>query len=318
MTYDAELNLIVCEHATSSLVRDRPDGRREIAGLAFRGAGAEFAERRLRQVRRRDLFLRSVVRPDAALRRRAAAPARLAGRLSRAARRRRAAAAGRPLPVRSAERPVLLAGRDSGSTSTTPSRHLIRVFDVDADGALGNGRVFASGIVSASRARRAGRHEMRRAGQCLGVGAGRHLGLCAGRQADRQGARSRTGQQPELGRAGLAHALRLRHAFGLCGAGQGRAAQRAFHARRPARAGRGAAGAALGGDCQPVRRQARRAGLRGRSRALRADHPGHAERRGDGRRRLRLLRLAGALPRAERHRQRRKRLAEAARPAACR
>ena len=30
MTYDADLNLIVCEHATSSLVRERPDGRREI------------------------------------------------------------------------------------------------------------------------------------------------------------------------------------------------------------------------------------------------------------------------------------------------
>ncbi|SDR63346.1 gluconolactonase [Rhizobiales bacterium GAS113] len=30
MTYDADLNLIVCEHATSSLVREHPDGRREI------------------------------------------------------------------------------------------------------------------------------------------------------------------------------------------------------------------------------------------------------------------------------------------------
>jgi gluconolactonase len=30
MTYDADLNLIVCEHATSSLIRERPDGRREV------------------------------------------------------------------------------------------------------------------------------------------------------------------------------------------------------------------------------------------------------------------------------------------------
>jgi gluconolactonase len=30
MTYDADLNLIVCEHATSSLVREHPDGRRDI------------------------------------------------------------------------------------------------------------------------------------------------------------------------------------------------------------------------------------------------------------------------------------------------
>ena len=35
MTYDAELNLIVCEHATSSLVRERPDGRREVLASHF-------------------------------------------------------------------------------------------------------------------------------------------------------------------------------------------------------------------------------------------------------------------------------------------
>jgi gluconolactonase len=37
MTYDAGLNLIVCEHATSSLVRERPDGRREILASHFEG-----------------------------------------------------------------------------------------------------------------------------------------------------------------------------------------------------------------------------------------------------------------------------------------
>ena len=37
MTYDAELNLIVCEHATSSLVRERPDGRREVLASHFHG-----------------------------------------------------------------------------------------------------------------------------------------------------------------------------------------------------------------------------------------------------------------------------------------
>ncbi|MBR0849133.1 isochorismatase family protein [Bradyrhizobium diazoefficiens] len=37
MTYDAELNLIVCEHATSSLVRERPDGRREVLASHFQG-----------------------------------------------------------------------------------------------------------------------------------------------------------------------------------------------------------------------------------------------------------------------------------------
>ena len=37
MTYDAHLNLIVCEHATSSLVRESPDGRREALASHYQG-----------------------------------------------------------------------------------------------------------------------------------------------------------------------------------------------------------------------------------------------------------------------------------------
>jgi gluconolactonase len=37
MTYDAALDLIVCEHATSSLVRERPDGQREVIASHFEG-----------------------------------------------------------------------------------------------------------------------------------------------------------------------------------------------------------------------------------------------------------------------------------------
>ena len=37
MTYDADLNLIVCEHATSSLVREFPDGRRETLASHYEG-----------------------------------------------------------------------------------------------------------------------------------------------------------------------------------------------------------------------------------------------------------------------------------------
>ena len=110
LTYDAELNLIVCEHATSSLVRERPDGRREVIATHFEGQELNSPNDVLRAVRRLDLFQRPVVRPHAGLRRRAPAPARLPGRLSRAARRRTAAAAGRPLALRPAERPCLLAG----------------------------------------------------------------------------------------------------------------------------------------------------------------------------------------------------------------
>jgi gluconolactonase len=37
MTYDADLNLIVCEHSTSSVARFRPDGRREVLCSHFEG-----------------------------------------------------------------------------------------------------------------------------------------------------------------------------------------------------------------------------------------------------------------------------------------
>ena len=37
MTYDADLNLIVCEHVTSSVVRESPDGSREIVAQEFEG-----------------------------------------------------------------------------------------------------------------------------------------------------------------------------------------------------------------------------------------------------------------------------------------
>ena len=37
LTYDADLNLIVCEHATSLLVREKPDGTREVLASHFEG-----------------------------------------------------------------------------------------------------------------------------------------------------------------------------------------------------------------------------------------------------------------------------------------
>ena len=37
MTYDADLNLLVCEHVSSSLVRERPDGVRETLAYHWQG-----------------------------------------------------------------------------------------------------------------------------------------------------------------------------------------------------------------------------------------------------------------------------------------
>ncbi len=84
MTYDADLNLIVCEHATSLLMRERPDGRREVLASHFGGKELNCSQRRLRALGRLDLFHRSHLWPLAALWRRTAARARLSGRLSRA------------------------------------------------------------------------------------------------------------------------------------------------------------------------------------------------------------------------------------------
>ena len=147
MTYDADLNLIVCEHATSSLVRERPDGRREVLGDAFRGAGAQQPQRRLRPLRRLDLFLRSLLWADAGLRRRAARAARLPGRLSHPS--------GGGAPQLLVDR--LLFDQPNGLCFSPDEKllyvndtvqTLIRVFDVAADGSLSNGRIFASGIRS--------------------------------------------------------------------------------------------------------------------------------------------------------------------------
>lgn len=38
MTYDADLNLLVCEHATSRLVRERPNGTRRVIASHFEGS----------------------------------------------------------------------------------------------------------------------------------------------------------------------------------------------------------------------------------------------------------------------------------------
>jgi gluconolactonase len=147
MTYDAELNLIVCEHATSSLVRERPDGRREVLASHFQGqelnspndvcvhsSGAiYFSDPWYGRMpvygieRPRQLGFQGVYR----------------------------------VPPGGGE-PRLLVDRDlfdqpNGLCFSPDERRLyandttqalIRVFDVQADGSLSNSRVFASGIRS--------------------------------------------------------------------------------------------------------------------------------------------------------------------------
>ncbi|TCR66381.1 isochorismatase family protein [Bosea sp. BK604] len=148
MTYDAELNLIVCEHATSTLVRERPDGRREVLASHFEGMELNSPN---------DVCVKS----DGAI----YFSDPWYGRM----------------PVYGVERPRQLGFQGvyrippgGGAPELLVDRYLfdqpnglcfcptedrlfvndtvqcnIRVFDIRPDGRLGPGRVFASGIVSA-------------------------------------------------------------------------------------------------------------------------------------------------------------------------
>src|ERR1700687_3217385 len=149
MTYDAALDLIVCEHATSSLIRERPDGRRDV--LASHHDGRELNSPN-------DVCVRSdgsIYFSDPWY-----------GRM----------------PVFGIERPPqldwqggfrvpagggpieLVVGREdfdmpnglcfspdeSRLYVNDTARALIKVYDVAGDGSLSNGRVFAEGLSSAS------------------------------------------------------------------------------------------------------------------------------------------------------------------------
>ena len=149
MTYDAELNLIVCEHSTSSLVRERPDGRREVLASHFEGrelnspndvcvstgGSIYFTDPWYGRMpvfgveRPRELGFQGVYRV---------------------------------VPGREGQEPELLTERyllempnglcfspdEKLLYINDTERALIRVFDVEPDGSLANGRLFASGIKS--------------------------------------------------------------------------------------------------------------------------------------------------------------------------
>jgi gluconolactonase len=149
MTYDSALNLIVCEHATSSLIREQPNGRREVLASEFEGKELNspndvcvrsdgsiyfsdpwygrmpvFGVERPRQLGWQGVF--------------------------------RVPPAGGP--------PELVVARDEfdmpNGLCFSPdetrlyindtSKALIKVYDVAVDGSLSNGRVFAQGLSSAS------------------------------------------------------------------------------------------------------------------------------------------------------------------------
>ena len=209
MTYDAELNLIVCEHATSSLVRER-------AGRAARGAGLAFRGPELNSPN--DVCVRSdgsiyfsdpwygrmpvygVERP------------RQLG-FQGVYRVRAGPAASRELLVDRYlfDQPngLCFCPTEQRLYVNDTAQALIRVFDVRPDGTLADprGRVFASGIRSELEPGVPDGMKCDAARQRLGHRAGRRLGLFAGGRASRQGAACPSSPPTCLGRPGFPHAL---------------------------------------------------------------------------------------------------------------
>ncbi|MEM7743967.1 MAG: isochorismatase family protein [Pseudomonadota bacterium] len=153
MTYDADLNLLVCEHVTSSVVRFRPDGSREVLASHFEGRELNSPN---------DICVKSdgsIYFTDPTY-----------GRLEHFGE-------PRPLPQgfqgvyrlppghKPGDEPQLVTDRytftqPNGLCFSPCERWMwvndttqanIRMFDVGADGALINGRVFASGIQEDAR-----------------------------------------------------------------------------------------------------------------------------------------------------------------------
>ena len=150
MTYDADLNLVICEHATSSLVRLSPDGRREVLASHFEGkelnspndvcvrsdGAIYFTDPWFGRMpgfgveRPRELGWQSVFRVSPA------------GKLDLVVDRRRF---DQPNGLCFSPDESLLYVNDT-------TRALIRVFDVAPDGSLSHGRLFAQGIQSSREA----------------------------------------------------------------------------------------------------------------------------------------------------------------------
>ena len=148
MTYDADLNLLVCEHVTSSLVRESADGTREIIAQEFEGEELNSPNDVCVHSSGRDLLLRPLVRALP----RASGTRASGGSASRACTGSRRAAAILELIV----------GRDEFEMpngicfnpdetlfyiNDTPGAY-IKVYDAAPDGSISNGRMFFEGVGS--------------------------------------------------------------------------------------------------------------------------------------------------------------------------
>ena len=204
MTRDNDGNLIVCEHVTSSVVRESPDGTRETLAYALGRQGAEQPERRDRR--------RATARSSSPTRRtgacRASGSSASRSSTSRASTASRRTAATSQLLVDDFAQPngLCFSPDESLLYINDTDRAHIRVFDVGPDHPLSNGRVFAEDIGDGDLAKGEPRRrdEARRARQRLRHRPGRRLGLRAGRRAPRRDRGAGERRQRQLGRRRLA------------------------------------------------------------------------------------------------------------------
>ena len=220
MTRDNDGNVIVCEHVTSSVVRETPDGRRDT--LAYR-----WQDRYLNSPN--DVIVASdgsIIFTDPTygrmpgLRHRARAGARLPGRVPHSAGRRpgRPATAGRRLQA--AERPLLLARRVAALHQRHRARPHPRLRRRRRPPALERARVRREHRRRRPRQGRPRRRdEARRARQRLRHRARRCLDLRAGRRAPRRdrGARSRSGTSTGAATTGHSSSSRRPRPCTACG-----------------------------------------------------------------------------------------------------
>lgn len=149
MTYDADLKLIVCEHSTSTVVRERSDGRREVLASHFEGRELNSPN---------DVVVKSdgaIYFSDPWYGRMPVYGLERPRQLGFQGVYRIPPGGGQPqlLVERSLfEQPngLCFCPDESKLYVNDTVQQLIRVFQVRPDGTLANGRIFASGIVSAT------------------------------------------------------------------------------------------------------------------------------------------------------------------------
>ena len=237
MTYDADLNLIVCEHATSLLIREKPDGTREVLASHFEGkelnspndvcvrsdGSIYFTDPYYGRVPRfgverpRELGFQAVYRmaPDGG------GPQLLVDR----------DLFEQPNGLCLSPDEKLLYVNDS-------AKKLIRVFNVARDGSLSGERLFASEIQSSSQSGGPDGMKCDERGNVWVTGPGGVWVYAPSGELIGKSAHPGERRQSRLGRPRIAHALPDRHPFGLSLDNESRPPDRALHARACGREGR--------------------------------------------------------------------------------